>query len=127
MSPMPAPSRPSGLKLVLSGVFFCGYLLFQIIYPALPWFLPGFDRFTWHMYSGLGDTPRFTVVFGDGSRREVGNPLKAGGDALLLGPSVNQRRFLPPWLCTNWIGAETIMMRSYSGREETVACRSIAP
>lgn len=123
---MPVPNRPSGrLKLVASGVFFCGYLLFQIVYPVLPWFSPGFDKFTWRMYSGLDESPRFTVVFKDGSRRAIGNPLKVGGEVRILGPSVNQLRVLPPWLCANWKDAEAVVIRhARVGGEEIMTCRS---
>jgi hypothetical protein len=108
-----------------AGAFFCGYLLFQVGYPMLPWFLPGYGTFTWHMYAAKDPDPEFTVVFADGSRREVGNPLKVGSPVRLLGSSVDQRRHLPPWLCANWEGARSVVLRfPKTGDEVILPCHS---
>jgi hypothetical protein len=110
---------------LVKGLFFFGYLAFQIVYPALPWFGHGYDRFTWHMYAGLREEPRFTVIFASGSRTDVGDPLKVGSAVRLLGSSVDQRRVLPPWLCANWDGAATVIARyQRTGREEVHQCSS---
>jgi hypothetical protein len=123
---MAPPAGNRRLPIVAAGTFFVGYLLFQIVYPMLPWFLPGYDRFTWQMYSGRNSEPLFAVVFADGSRREVGDPIKIGARVRLLGASVDQRRVLPPWLCASWEGAESIVMRSrVDGREVVVPCREV--
>jgi hypothetical protein len=115
-------------KLLASGLFFFGYLAFQTIYPVLGLTRPGYDSFTWHMYAGLGDTYRYTVVFADGTRREAGNPLKVGGPTRFLGSSVDQDRFLPPWLCANWIHAREVIARNaVTGGEHTIPCPSARP
>jgi len=110
-------------RQIASAAFFFGYLSFQIVYPTLSWFSPGFDRFTWHMYAGQREDPTFAAIFADGSRREVGDPLRRGNPVRMLGPSVDQERFVPPYLCTHWQGAVRIVM-SYprTGREEIVTC-----
>jgi hypothetical protein len=106
-----------------AGLFFCGYLLFQIVYPMLPWFFPGFGTFTWHMYAARDEEVRFSVVFADGSHREVGNPLKIGSPIRVLGPSFDQSRYLPRWLCVTWEGAEHVVLRDpIAGREVIRPC-----
>lgn len=117
---VPPPSRP---KLVASGVFFIGYLAFQVMYPALAWVRPGLEHFTWHMYAGVRERPRLSVVMADGTTREVGNPTRRGNVVRVLGPQVDQARFLPPYLCTAWPGARQVTLRfPRSGRAEVVSC-----
>ena len=114
------PSRP---KLVASGVFFIGYLGFQVIYPALAWVRPGFDHFTWHMYAGLSERPQLSVVMADGTTREVGNPMRRGNVVRVLGPQVDLARFGPPYLCTAWPGARLVTLHyPRSGRADVVSC-----
>jgi hypothetical protein len=114
------------LPLVASGVFFCAYLLFQTVYPMLPWFLPGFGKFTWHMYAARDLDPQFTVIFADGSRREVGNPLKVGSPVRVLGPSIGQKDYVPAWLCANWKGAERVVLQSEAtGDTVVLPCHSL--
>jgi hypothetical protein len=122
---MPANRVQPPLKHVAAAVFFCGYLAFQVIYPALSWFVPMHSGFTWPMFSGRAMSEEFTVVFADGSERDVDAPTKFGATVRILGPSVDQRRFVPPWLCSNWEGAETVIVRypPYEG-EDRVSCRS---
>ena len=120
---MTTAARPSRLKLAASGAFFLSYLLVQAVYPALAWVRPGFDRFTWHMYAGLNERPQFSVAMADGSTREVGNPLRRGNVVRLLGPQVDQARFVPPYLCAAWLGARQITLRyPRSGRADIVSC-----
>jgi len=110
-------------KLVASGAFFVAYLLVQTVYPALAWVLPGYDHFTWHMSAGRTERPQFSVVMADGRSREVGNPLRRGNVVRLLGPQVDQVRFVPPYLCAAWHGAQTVHIRySRSGRLDVVSC-----
>ena len=117
----PAPSR---LKIVASAAFFFTYLTFHLVYPTLAWFDPAYDKFTWQMYSGLGDEPHFAVVFADGSRRETGNPQKYGSPIRILGPSIDQRRVVPPWLCANWEGAQSVVVTNgITGQEDIVRCQ----
>ena len=106
-------------RLVASGAFFIAYLLVQAVYPALAWVLPGYDHFTWHMYAGRSERPQFSVEMADGSSREVGNPLRRGNIVRLLGPQVDQVRFVPPYLCEAWPGARRVHIRfPRSGRIE---------
>jgi len=110
-------------RLLISGAFFVSYLTFQVVYPSLAWFLPGFDKFTWQMFSGLTETPRFSVRFDDGSTRDAGLPLRRNNPVRLFGPSVDQERFVPPRLCTIWAGARDVVIRySRSNREVVFPC-----
>jgi hypothetical protein len=111
------------VRLLASGAFVIAYLAFQVIYPALSWFRPGFDRFTWHMYAGQEETPRFVVLFADGSTRDAGVLLQRNNPVRLFGPSVDQERFVPPHLCALWTGAQEVHVRYVrTGREVTVPC-----
>lgn len=90
----------------------------------LPWFLPGFSLFTWHMYAAWEEDVRFAVIFADGSRRDVGSPQKVGSPVRVLGASLDQPRFLPPWLCATWKGAERIVLiNPVDGSEVTRPCQ----
>jgi hypothetical protein len=43
----------------------------------------------------------------------------------LLGSSVDQRRHLPPWLCANWEGARSVVLRfPKTGDEVILPCHS---
>ena len=113
----------SQARLVASGTFFVAYLVVQTLYPALAWVLPGYDHFTWHMYAGRTERPQLSVAMADGSTREVGNPLRRGNVVRLLGPQVDQARFVPPYLCAAWPGARQITLRyPRSGRSSVVSC-----
>jgi hypothetical protein len=80
------------------------------------------------MYAARDQDSQFAVVHADGSRREIGNPLKVGSPGRVLGPSVDQRRFLPPWLCANWDGAQSVVVRNpVDGREVVLPCHAVAP
>ena len=120
------PRRPSSrVALLASGTFFCAYLAFQTVYPALSWFLPGYDHFTWHMYSGREMAPRFFVILTDGTQRDVANPTKVGAGVRLLSTSIDQRTVIPAWLCANWGGVSAVMTIDRArGREEVTSCRS---
>lgn len=118
-------SRVTRMKLVASGAFFIAYLLVQTGYPALAWVLPGFNHFTWDMYSGRIERPQFSVVMADGTSREVGNLLRRGNTVRVLGSQVDQVRFVPPSLCAAWHGARAVHLRfPRSGRVEVVSCQS---
>lgn len=111
------------VRLFASGAFVCAYLAFQVIYPALAWFRPGLDRFTWHMYAGRTERPRFVVHFADGSTRDAGRLLSRGNSVRLFSSSVDQERFVPPHLCGLWAGAREVHVRyPRAGREVSVAC-----
>lgn len=115
----------SRARLVASGAFLIVYLLVQTVYPALAWVLPGYDHFTWHMYAGRAERPQFSVTMADGKTYEVGNPLRRGNIVRILGPQVDQARFVPPYLCTAWRGARTVHLRfPQSGRAEVVSCQA---
>lgn len=108
----------------LSGAFFVSYLGFQVVYPTLPWFLPGYGTFTWHMYAGLDEHPRIFLRFADGSTRAVGSLLNRRAEVRLFGPQVDQERFVPPKLCMLWPDAGEIVLRyPRQGREVVVPCR----
>jgi hypothetical protein len=116
------------LKLVASGVFFVGFLGFQIVYPTLAWFLPGYTRFTWHMYAGRRERPQYAVVYTDGTRQELQDPLRPGGEILLYGPSVDEPRFVPPFICAEWEDVREVRLAyPRAGREDVVACGAQAP
>lgn len=111
------------VRLLASGTFVVAYLTVQVVYPVLPWFLPGFSLFTWHMYAGQEETPRFVVAFADGSTRDAGNLLRRNNPVRLFGPSVDQERFVPPHLCGLWSGARAVHVRYERARREvTVPC-----
>jgi hypothetical protein len=120
--------RPNRPNVTASAAFFFAYLAFQLVYPAMAWFDPAFDKFTWHMYSGLGDELHFTVILEDGSSRETGNLQKTGSAVRLLGPSVDKRRFVPRWLCANWEGARSVVIRdAITSAEDVIRCPSATP
>jgi len=122
--------RVGSLKLAASALFFVGYLILQIAYPAIPWFTGGDSAFTWRMFAGYDTEPQFTVVSDDGTARPLANLLRSGpGSGIrVLGPEVDQRRFLPPWLCAHVNGAKSIVVRDRVTPQDTViTCRSIAP
>jgi len=111
-------------------VFVCAYLLFQALSPALPWLIPedfqGDDPFTWRMYSNADDDADYSVVFADGSSQDVGDPQTPNGKVRVFSGSVDQRRFLPPWLCAHWDGARIVIARDpIRGRDEAIPCSSI--
>ena len=111
------------LRRLASGTFVVVYLTFQVVYPALPWFFPGFSTFTWHMYAGLEETPRFVVSFADGSTRDAGVLLRRNNPVRLFGPSVDQARFVPAHLCSLWTGAREVhLLYRRPSRELTVPC-----
>lgn len=111
------------LKLVVSGTFVFGYLAVQLIVPARAWFAPDQTRLTWQMYSGRSEHPRFAVVFTDGTTRELGLLMRRSSAIRVLGPSVDQARFAPPFLCQRWPGVRFVRMRySAPAREEIVPC-----
>lgn len=122
--------RVGSLKLAASAVFFVSYLIVQIVYPTLPWFTGGDRAFTWRMFAGYDVEPQFTVVNDDGSERPLANALRSGSrtGVRVLGPEVDQRRFLPPWLCAHASGVRSIVVRNRVTPQDTVIpCRSIAP
>jgi hypothetical protein len=111
------------VRLLASGTFVAVYLSFQLIYPTLAWFRPGFSLFTWHMYAGLEETPRFIVRFADGSTRDAGVLLRRNNPVRLFGPSVDQQRFVPPHLCRLWEGAQEVrVVYPRQAREVLVPC-----
>jgi hypothetical protein len=119
----PNPQTP---RIAAPALFFFLYLAFHTIYPTLSWFLPGYELFAWQMYSGYDSAPRFTAVFADGSRREIGNPQKTGAALRILGTSVDQQRFVPPWLCTHWAAESVSVVDQITRHEERVPCPSTA-
>ena len=108
-------------RLVASGWFVAGYLLVQLVYPALAWVRPGYGPFTWDMYSGRVERPQFSVVMADGTRRQVGNPLRRDNTIRVLGPQVDLAQFVPPYLCSAWLGARRIDIRYPRARRNEVA------
>jgi hypothetical protein len=111
------------VKIRLSGIFFCAYLGVQVLYPSLAWVSPWFDNFTWGMFAARSENPRFTVVFENGTRRDVGRPLQPGNPVIVFSAAVDQQRFLPPWLCAHWAGAiEVRALYARSGRREVMRC-----
>ena len=122
--------RAGSLKLAASTLFFVSYLIFQIAYPAIPWFTGGDRAFTWRMFAGYDVETQFTVVNDDGTTRLLANALRSGPrtGVRVLGPEVDQRRFLPPWLCAHVSGAKSIVVRDRVTPHDTVIpSRSIAP
>ena len=109
------------LRLVASGSFVAGYLLVQLVYPALAWVRPGYGSFTWDMYSGRIELPQFSVVMADGTRRQAGRVLRRGNAVRVLGPQVDLARFVPPYLCSAWLGARRIDIRYPRARRDEVA------
>jgi len=123
-------ARPGSSKPVASALFVAGYLIVQIAYPVIPWFTGGDRAFTWRMFAGYDTEPQFTVVSDDGTARPLANLLRSGpGSGIrVLGPEVDQRRFLPPWVCAHVSGAKSIVVRDRETPQATViTCRPIAP
>ncbi len=121
-------SDMSPARLRLAGIFFCTYLAVQLVYPALAWVRPRSDNFTWQMFAARTEAPRFSVVFDNGTRRDVGNPLQPGNPVLVFSAAVDQRRFVPPWLCAHWSGAvEVQAVDPRSGRREVMPCPKSTP
>ncbi len=111
------------VRLLASGTFVVAYLTFQSVYPSLAWFLPGFDLFTWEMYAGQKETPRFIAHFADGSTRDAGVLLRRNNPVRLFGPSVDQERFVPARLCALWAGTVEVHLHyRRTSREVTVRC-----
>jgi hypothetical protein len=113
-------------RLIASGAFVVAYLTFQIGYPALAWFSPRSDKFTWHMFAPRESPPDFSVIFRDGSSKALPNLLRRGGSPVrLFGPSVDQPRFVPPYLCRHWTNVKTVVIRyRRPPREVTIPCLS---
>jgi hypothetical protein len=125
-----AYERVGSLKLAASAVFFACYLIVQIVYPTVPWFTGGDRAFTWRMFAGYDVETQFTVVNDDGTTRPLANALRSGpgSGVRVLGPEVDQRRFLPPWLCAHASGVRSIVVRDRATPHDTVIpCRSSAP
>jgi hypothetical protein len=115
---MPLPAR---LTHVASGAFVIVYLTLQLGYPALAWVRPGYDAFTWHMYSGLHDRPTVAVIFADGTVRDLGLLSRRGSPVRVLGPSVEIERYAPKRVCALWPDAREVRVRSRT-RDVTVPC-----
>ena len=116
------------MKLTLSATFFFAYLAFQIVYPALAWLRPGQYLFSWRMFAGDIDRPRYEVVFEDGRRQPVGDPMERGGIVRVLSQSMEQVPFVLPALCDRMRGAaEARAVFRRSGRVEALRCRSPRP
>jgi hypothetical protein len=117
------------LKRTATISFVASYLLFQVIYPTVPWFLGGDRAFTWRMFAGYDDEPRFVVVQEDGTEIALDNALRRG-DRLrvrVLGPEVDQGRFVPPWLCANWKGIRSVVVRDRTNPlASVISCDAIA-
>jgi hypothetical protein len=109
------------LTSVASGAFFLAYLGVQLVYPAMAWVRPGYEHFTWHMYSGLHDRPDVVVVFADGTTRDLGLLTRRDSPVRVLGPSVDLGRFVPPRLCAIWPDAREVRLRTRD-RETVVPC-----
>lgn len=120
-TPTRRPARPSQSWAALA--FVSVYLSWQLVYPALAWFRPGFDRFTWQMFAGHTEHPRFEARLADGSTRDAGTLLRRDNPVRLFGPSVDQERFVPPRLCQLWPGTVDVRVRYVrTEREVVVPC-----
>jgi hypothetical protein len=117
------------LKRAATVAFVAAYLLVQVIYPTVPWFLGGDRAFTWRMFAGHDVETRFAVVQQDGTELALDNALRRG-DRLrvrVLGPEVDQRRFFPPWLCTHWKGIRSVVVRDRTDPlPSVISCDAIA-
>jgi hypothetical protein len=85
--------------------------------------------FTWRMFAGYDDEAQFIVVDDAGTERPLGNALRSGAGTTVrvLGPEVDQRRFLPPWLCAHWGGATSVIVRDrLTQHDAVIPCRSLA-
>ena len=127
---VPLPDdQPAPLTRAATALFIAGYLLVQVGYPMVPWFIGGDLAFTWRMFAGHDVETTFTVVNEDGTTQPVANALRARTAVRLrvLGPEVDQRRFLPPWLCAHWSGARSVVVRDRVTPHETVIpCQPLA-
>ena len=109
--------------------FVAGYLLVQVLYPTVPWFLGGDRAFTWRMFAGYDEETKFVVVQDDGAEIALDNALRRGDRFRVraLGPEVDQRRFFPPWLCTHWKGIRSVVVRDRSHPlPSEISCDAIA-
>jgi hypothetical protein len=114
-------------RLFATGAFFFGYLLWQVLYPALSYVDPRFRWFAWNMYAGRTDVPRFTVVYEDGRTRALGPLTSRRASARVYSSSVHQTRFVPPHICARWSGVREVRLHyRISGREAVHPCRSTA-
>ena len=107
-------------------IFIVVFLAVQVGYPVLAWFPLGLERFSWHMYAGRTEHPRFVIVHGDGTTHTFGPLLRRNSPIKVLGPSVDQARFVPPYLCRRWPDAREVRVRyQRAGTEEVVPCQSV--
>ena len=112
-----------------AGAFVVVFLTIQIVYPALAWFSVDISRFSWHMYAGQSENPEFAVIFDDGTRRDFIPMMRRASPVRVLGPAVDQERFVPPFLCRRWPGVREVRVRySWGGQvEHVVPCPGVAP
>jgi hypothetical protein len=115
---MPSSAR---LARVASGAFVLAYLGFQLVYPTLAWMGHGNPAFAWDMYSGLRMRPDVSVVFADGSLRDLGLLTRRGNAVRVLGSSVDVERFAPAHVCALWPDAREVRFR-VRDRESAVPC-----
>jgi hypothetical protein len=113
------------VRLLLSAVFFFGYLAFHISVPAL-FLITGWNpNFRWSMFARGGLTMVFSVVTSEGAEVPLDRLRRERNLGHILGKHLDRRRFVPSYLCEHVDGAVAVIIRYPDQRraEETLPCR----
>ncbi len=110
-------------KVLLSGLFFFGYLAVQLALPASRLWTDYFARFGWTMYAGLGRRPSIKVITLDGSEISLEQIQATRKQGIILRSKVDYRKFVLPYLCEAIPEARLVVLR-YPRRQtqETYPC-----
>lgn len=119
------PRRAPGARLLLSAAFFAGYLAFHVGAPAVLRFTGWSHGFRWSMFSGRRLPATFSVVTGEGSEIPLDRLQRERNIGHIVDTHLDQRRFVPPYLCEHVSGAVAVIIRYEGPRraEETRPCR----
>ena len=120
-----SPRRAPRARLLLSAAFFAGYLAFHVGAPAVLRFTGWGAGFRWNMYGGERLPTTFSVVTGEGTEIPLDKLQRERGIGHIVGTHLDQRRFVPPYLCEHVDGAVAVITRYGDQRhaEETLPCR----
>lgn len=103
----------------LAAIFFCSYLLLQIVLPTLQLIEPGPRRFAWQMFSRVGHArPEFYLLSGSSERQ-----VDLARHVVRLRAEIDLSRVLPPHLCEVYPRVDSVRIVNPTGRVDHLACR----
>ena len=119
------PRRAPRARLLLSAAFFAGYLTLHIGAPAVLRVTGWSHGFRWSMFSGGRLPATFSVVTGEGTEIPLDKLQRERNIGHIVDTHLDQRRFVPPYLCEHVDGAVAVITRYGDQRhaEETLPCR----